>query len=374
MKRPEPEGNHDMVVTAVGPPVTSEFVDIDLMIQERLQKVDRLRNSLQLLKNSCLKEVRESHKVFSALTSSIENSHKAVVAAIEERQSEAERRVDKLVKELEEEIKHLKNRNTELGPTPSPLSLDELWHDDKSTALGLNSTPGYPERRDWFKVTMETDPSVGLTRKALSELMIMVKAELNRLSKLELKKIQKYTVDISLSLQTANAFLSVSEDRKQVRHTDKRQEVPDNPKRFDRVANVMCREAFSSGRYYWEVEVGEKMEWTLGVARQSVNRKGKFTVSPANGFWTLSLNEGQYEANTSHAVTPIFLEQKPRRVGVFLEYGEGRVSFYCGETGVNIFTFTDSFTDRLHPIFSPGRPHGGRNSAPLVINTCILTV
>ena len=56
-------------------------------------------------------------------------------------------------------------------------------------------------------------------------------------------------VDISLSPKTAHAFLSVSDDRKQVRHTDKHQEVPDNPKRFDRVANVLGRESFSSGRY-----------------------------------------------------------------------------------------------------------------------------
>ncbi|XP_042173518.1 bloodthirsty-related gene family, member 2 isoform X2 [Oncorhynchus tshawytscha] len=368
--RPEsPEESHN----------TLQVVDIDQMIQERLKKVDRLRHSLQLLKNSCVREVRESQKVFSALVSSMEKSHKAVVAAIEERQGEEERIVEKLVKELEQEILQLRNGDTDLRPCHSQQSHDELCGGgggggQKSVAVSTTSTTGYSERRDWSKVTMETDPCMGVTRRAVSDLMDVVKGELCRLSKAELKKIQKYT-DISLSPKTAHAFLSVSEDRKQVRHTDKHQEVPDNPKRFDRVANVLGRESFSSGRYYWEVEVGEKIEWNLGVARQSINRKGKFTVSPANGFWTLSLKSGgQYVANTSPTVTPVGLEQKPRKVGVFLDYVEGRVSFYCAETGVHIHTFTDGFTDRLHPLFSPGRQHGGRNIAPLTISTSFCSI
>lgn len=174
-------------------------------------------------------------------------------------------------------------------------------------------------------------------------------------------------MDVNLSAKTANSFLWVSDDRKQVRHTDKLQEVPENPKRFDRVGNVLAKESFASGRCYWKVEVGEKIEWTLGVARQSVNRKGKFTVCPANGFWTLSLKAGgQYIANTS-PVTQLALDQRPKKFGVFLDYNEGLVSFYCADSGVHIQTFTDKFTDRLHPFFSPGRMHGGRNAAPLVI-------
>lgn len=174
-------------------------------------------------------------------------------------------------------------------------------------------------------------------------------------------------MDVNLSTKSAHPSLSVSDNRKLVRRTDKLQEVPDNPKRFDRVANVVAKESFSSGRCYWEVEVGEKTEWSLGVVRQSINRKGRFTVCPANGFWTLGLKAGgQYIANTA-PVTPLALEQRPRKVAVFLDYTEGRVSFYCTESGVHIHTFTDTFSDRLNPFFSPGRLHGGKNAAPLSI-------
>ncbi|KAM4598058.1 bloodthirsty-related gene family, member 2 [Polymixia lowei] len=346
------------------PPTEEMVIDVSQMIQERLQKIERLKNSLQLLKNSCLREVRESQKVFSALVNSMEKSHKTVVAAIEERQTEEENRVETLVKELEREIKQLRNENNKFG---SRFHLDEESGDEEQVIMNITSTVCSSDMKDWSKVTMESDPCVGVTRTALSEMMNRIKGELNRLSKLELKRIQKYTAEVNLSAKTAHPVLSVSDDRKQVRHTDKFQEVPDNPKRFDRVANVLGRESFSDRRYYWEVEVGEKIEWSLGVVRQSINRKGKFTVCPANGFWTLSLKAGgQYVANTS-PVTPVALEQKPGKVGVFLDYAGGRVSFYCVETGVHIHTFTDAFTDRLHPFFSPGRLHGGRNAAPLII-------
>ncbi|XP_072224179.1 bloodthirsty-related gene family, member 2 [Leuresthes tenuis] len=345
------------------PPDEEMVIDVEQMIQERLQKIERLKYSLELQKSSYLREVRESQKVFSALVSAMEKSHKAVVAVIEEKQKEEETRVETLVKEIKQEIQELRKESSESDPQ---VSGDQS---DNPKQFVLPS-----EMKDWSKVTIETDPCIGVTRRALSDILEKIKVEVNRLAKTELKRIEKYTVDVSVSAKTAHPFLSVTDDRKQVRHTDKLQEVPDHPKRFDRVANVLGKESFSSGRCYWEVEVGNKIEWNLGVARQSINRKGKFTVCPANGFWTLSLKTGgQYIANTS-PVTIVALENRPRKVGVFLDYTEGRVSFYCAESGVHIYTFTDKFTDRIHPFFTPGRLHGGKNMAPLIISSSYCSI
>ncbi|KAM9843609.1 claudin k isoform 2-T2 [Aulostomus maculatus] len=269
------------------PPDDEMVIDVEQMIQERQQKIERLKNSLALQKSSYLREVRESQKVFSALVNAMEKSHKAVVAAIEERQKEEEKNVETLVKELECEIQELRKEMNETDPH----FLDNSDQSDSTNIVTMSivSSVQAPEFQDWSMVTIETDPCVGVTRRALSDMMDKVKMEVNRLSKSELKRIEKYTVDVNLSAKTAHPFLSVSDDRKQVRHTEKFQEVPDHPKRFDRVVNVLAKESFSSGRCYWEVEVGEKIEWNLGVVRQSINRKGKFTVCPGNGFWTLSL-------------------------------------------------------------------------------------
>lgn len=347
--------------------------DVEQMVQERLHKIERLKNSLEQQKSSYLREVRESQKTFSALVSAMEKSHKAVVTAIEGRQREEEKRVEKLIKELEQEIQDL--RKDPADDEPIPEANEGPSDEAEQVPVSVTQIPACPpEMKDWSRVTVEADPCIGVTRRALSEMVVKIKAEVNRLSKAELKRTEKYTVDISLSAKTAHPALSVSEDRKQVRHTDKLQEVSENPKRFDRVANILAKESFSCGRYYWEVDVGEKIEWNLGVVRQSINRKGKFTVCPTNGFWTLSLKAtGQYLANSS-PVTHLALDHRPKRVGVFLDYTEGRVSFYCSESGAHLYTFTDDFTDRLHPFFSPGRLHGGKNAAPLILSSSFCSI
>ncbi|XP_053347808.1 bloodthirsty-related gene family, member 2 [Clarias gariepinus] len=344
-------------------PVEKTQAEVDHMIKERVQKMDKLKQSLKVLKSSCLREVQESHRVFSTLLSAVEAAHKAVVAEVEEKQQEAENRVDRLVKELEIEITELESRQM----TPGDL-LDSKEYLRKS----FIHLPR--EMRDWSKVTLETEPCVGFARKAVTDFINAVRTEEKKLSKAELKRLQIYTADIRLNSRTAHPQLFISDDRKQVRHTDKQQEVPENPKRFDRVTNVLSKEAFISGRYYWEVDVGDKTDWDLGVVKQTVNRKGKFTVSPANGFWTLSLRNGnQYMANTLPP-TCLALKSKTRKVGIYLDYNGGRVSFFCPDSGIHIHTFTDKFTERLHPIFNPGRPHGGKNAEPLIIttNSCII--
>ncbi|XP_068605601.1 bloodthirsty-related gene family, member 2 [Brachionichthys hirsutus] len=354
------------------PPDEEMVIDSEQMILERLQKIERLKCSLEVQKNSFLKEVRESQKVFSALVNAIEKSHKEVVSAIEERKREEEQKAEALVEQLEQEIQQL--RTGAADSEPQVPSNSDQGDDAKQVSGKAVPTTNASDMKDWSKITVESDPCIGVTRRALSDVMDKIKAEVDRLSKAELKRTEKYAVDLNLSAQTAHAFLAVSEDRKRVRHTDKLQEVPDNPKRFEGAANVLAKESFSCERCYWEVEVGDKIEWSLGVARQSINRKGKFTVCPANGFWTLSLKAGgQHLANTC-PVTPLALDQKPRRVAVFLDYPAGRVSFYCTDSGVHIYTFTDTFTDKLHPFFNPGRLHGGKNAAPLILSSSFCSI
>uniref|UniRef100_A0A8C4SUQ4 B30.2/SPRY domain-containing protein n=1 Tax=Erpetoichthys calabaricus TaxID=27687 RepID=A0A8C4SUQ4_ERPCA len=100
-------------------------------------------------------------------------------------------------------------------------------------------------------------------------------------------KIKWQTADVTFDPETAHPYLIVSEDGKEVRDTDTRQRVTDNPKRFDRSPCVLAREGFTSGRHYWEVEVGGKTAWDLGVARESVNRKGDISLCDVTCWWSV---------------------------------------------------------------------------------------
>ncbi|XP_041088033.1 E3 ubiquitin-protein ligase TRIM39-like [Polyodon spathula] len=146
-------------------------------------------------------------------------------------------------------------------------------------------------------------------------------------------------VDVTLDPDTANPYLILSEDRKQVSVGDTRQDLPDNPERFDHVVSVLGRQGFTSGRHYWQVEVGEKAQWYVGVARDSINRKGVINLNPNNGYWTVWLKDGKFKALID---TSVPLSVKPRKVGVYLDYEEGQVSFNNVETRSHIYTFTET--------------------------------
>ncbi|XP_039373555.1 E3 ubiquitin-protein ligase TRIM39-like [Mauremys reevesii] len=178
--------------------------------------------------------------------------------------------------------------------------------------------------------------------------------------------LQRFGVDGSLDPDTAHPNLVLSEDRKRVRHGDTRQDLPDNPERFDYCYCVLGAEGFAGGRRYWEVEVGDKTKWALGVCRESVSRKGQVRLSPGNGYWVVWLWDGGYKACTS-PLTPLPVSVRPSQVGIFLDYEAGEVSFYNVTDRSHLFTFTDTFSGKLRPYFSPGLSAGGTNAAPLII-------
>lgn len=172
---------------------------------------------------------------------------------------------------------------------------------------------------------------------------------------------------VTLDPDTAHPKLILSEDCRCVKLGDRRQPVPDNPQRFDFVVSVLGSECFTAGCHYWEVYVGDKTKWILGVCSESVSRKGKVTASPANGHWLLRRSHGnEYEALTSPQ-TSFRLKEPPCCVGIFLDYEAGVISFYNVADESHIFTFTHTFSGSLRPFFEPCLHDGGKNVAPLII-------
>ncbi|XP_008175168.2 butyrophilin subfamily 1 member A1-like [Chrysemys picta bellii] len=178
---------------------------------------------------------------------------------------------------------------------------------------------------------------------------------------------QVYAVDVTLDPNTAHPNLVLSEDQKTVTYHDRRQDRPENPERFTTYPIVLGANRFTGGRFYWEVEMGDKTNWTVGVCRESVIRTGKVRLTPGNGYWTVWLRHEKYEACTSSPRTPLPVSVRPRRVGIFLDYGAGEVSFYNVTDRSHLFTFTDTFSGTLRPYFYVGYKEEGKNTAPLTI-------
>ncbi|XP_050777202.1 zinc finger protein RFP-like isoform X2 [Gopherus flavomarginatus] len=152
------------------------------------------------------------------------------------------------------------------------------------------------------------------------------------------EQIQHLWVDVTLDPDTAHAILILSEDRKSVRWGDTGQRRPNNLERFNCDPCVLGCEGFTSGRHCWEVEVGDGGGWSVGVAKESVARKGGISHSPEGGIWAVWRWWGQVQALTS-PVTPLPLSRVPSRIRVCLDCDRGQVTFIDAGDEAPIFTF-----------------------------------
>ncbi|KAG7259800.1 hypothetical protein CRUP_037890, partial [Coryphaenoides rupestris] len=247
-----------------------------------------------------------------------------------------------------------------------------------------------PQMKNWSKTHLKSEVTSGTLLQTVTHMMERFQEELRKLPELmfrtdvnighqasseqsvsrvipKVRRVQEFAEDVTFDPNTAHPRLIISVDGKQVCCGERHQPVLDTPERFDRVVCVLARQGFTSGRHYWEVKVGNKTDWDLGVARRSINRKGKITVSPAHGYWFLSLRDRTDYAFRTEPAMPLSPNLRPSRIGVFVDCDKGQVSFYDVEAKMLIYTFVDSFAGTIHPFFSPCTNKSGQNDAALII-------
>ncbi|XP_029902052.1 E3 ubiquitin-protein ligase TRIM21-like [Myripristis murdjan] len=336
--------------------------EIQQMIQKRRVKIQEIKRSVELSREDADREIADSVRVFTALMQSVERGQAELIDMIEEKQKTTEKQAEGFIKELQQEISELMRRSTEV---------EQLSHTEDHLHL-LQSFPSLsapPHTKNWTEVRVHRSSYVGSVRRAVAQLGETLSKEMKKLcADLELRRVQQFEVDVTLDPDTAHPALILSDDGKQVNYGDVKKNLPDNPERFSCCANVVGKQSFSSGRFYYEVQVKGKTDWDLGVARESINRKGKITLNPKNGYWTIWLrNKNEYKANAGPGVR-LSLKSQPQKVGVFVDYEEGLVSFYDVDTAALIYSYSGcSFTEKFHPFFSPCFNDGGKNLAPLII-------
>nr|XP_020139181.1 ret finger protein-like 4A [Microcebus murinus] len=172
-------------------------------------------------------------------------------------------------------------------------------------------------------------------------------------------RVLKFQVDVTLDVDTANNHLLISEDLRSVRYGPIKQDRRECAESFSHALCVLGSPRFTSGRHYWEVEVGASDEWDVGVCRESVPRSGKILMSSAHGFWTLSLRARTYFSANTVPRTALWVSPRLRRVGIFLDVDLGNITFWDIRDGSHIFTFTRiSASEPLRPFFSPSTSSG----------------
>uniref|UniRef100_A0A3B4BBC7 Uncharacterized protein n=1 Tax=Periophthalmus magnuspinnatus TaxID=409849 RepID=A0A3B4BBC7_9GOBI len=286
------------------------------MVEQRRLKIQKLQSSVEQSQTAAHTEMATGLEAFNALIECVQRSREAFIQKLQERQRHTQKQAEALILQLQQEICALQQRSTEA---------ETLQHSEDHLHFLLHCTTLTPPTglKDWSKVTLETETYEGTAGRALVE----------------------------LEDNTAQVNLSVSDDLKQV-HLTYLRNFTDSPLRFT-WWTVLTKQNFSSGTFYFKVQVKDKTSWYLGVAKQSVNRKNTNALTSNYGYWCLYMkNIGEFEACSDPAVL-LSLKCPPQNVGVFVDYDEGLVSFYDADSADLIYSFTDcSFSEKLFPFLN----------------------
>uniref|UniRef100_A0A8C1SBG8 NACHT, LRR and PYD domains-containing protein 12-like n=1 Tax=Cyprinus carpio TaxID=7962 RepID=A0A8C1SBG8_CYPCA len=180
------------------------------------------------------------------------------------------------------------------------------------------------------------------------------------------KGLRKYACVLTLDLNTANTLLALSERNRKVTCVREKQPYPDHPERFDDCLQVLCRESLTE-RCYWEAE------WSGGgvymsVIYKEISKKGNgyFRFIRNEKSWSLNCTGEVFIVHHSNCDRNTFVSSSSKRVGVYLDWAAGTLSFYSvsdTHTLTHLHTFNSTFTEPLYAGF--GFFYSGSSSVSL---------
>lgn len=160
-----------------------------------------------------------------------------------------------------------------------------------------------------------------------------------------------FSEDVSLDPDTAHPRLTLSEDNKSVKIGALRKGIV-TKKRFEERQCVLGMEGYDTGRHYWEVDLGKKTQWGVGVTQDTENIDKNIKMHPETGYWSICLEGGALKTS-EEPPTVLPIELKPEKLGVFLNCTRQKISFFNVEKQCHIHSFSVTSTKKLYPLFGP---------------------
>ncbi|KAM4564394.1 tripartite motif-containing protein 16-like [Fundulus diaphanus] len=333
-------------------------------IQQRIQDQEKdaklLQQEVETFNVSADKVVEDSEKLFTELIRLIQKISSHVKQKIRSQQETEVSRVKELQEKLEQEITELKRKDAELKQLsdtedhsqfllnyPSLSALSESTHSPSINVRPLryfeDKTAAVSELRAEFKDIMrDTWKNISLKITKVDVLLLEPEPKTRA-------EFLKYSQDITLDPNTANAKLLLSDGDRKVNLTDQLQSYPDHRDRFTDHVQVLSRESLT-GRCYWEVE------WRGGgvdvaVSYKNITRAG-WPDECLFGFndksWLLHCFTNSYTCCHNYIHTPVS-GPVSSRIGVYLDHRAGILRFYSvSDTMTLLHRVRATFTQPLY--------------------------
>uniref|UniRef100_UPI00358F6152 E3 ubiquitin-protein ligase TRIM11-like isoform X2 n=1 Tax=Myxine glutinosa TaxID=7769 RepID=UPI00358F6152 len=141
----------------------------------------------------------------------------------------------------------------------------------------------------------------------------------------------------SLDPNSANPYIKISRDLRTATRTETDNQYPEHLDRFDRLAQVLSSDCFSSGRHYWEVDVRSR-SWRIGICLNSIGRKGNECWLGRNPeSWCLRKYENKYYTRHNNRGTLLSVPGNPERFGFLLDCEEGEFTCFGDSRVLHVF-------------------------------------
>ncbi|XP_040204015.1 putative tripartite motif-containing protein 75 isoform X2 [Rana temporaria] len=157
--------------------------------------------------------------------------------------------------------------------------------------------------------------------------------------------------EITLDEDTAHNNVYLLDDKKTACRITKNLNRPQLPNIFTILPQVMSSQSFSSGRHYWDVDVGGSSQWRVGMCFPSID-KAQYYADLGNNpvSWCLERNANQLLVKHGYkSATPLAGNASVTKVRISLDYEAGQISFYELVFPIrHLHTFTGIFTEPMH--------------------------
>ncbi|XP_073731914.1 E3 ubiquitin/ISG15 ligase TRIM25-like [Misgurnus anguillicaudatus] len=361
--------NHD-TVSAAAERTEKQWVlgDTKRKYHQRMKQIGKefkdVRDIIESNKRSAQAAVEDTEKIFTQLIRSIERRRSEVIQLIRHQEKTAVSRAEERLERLKQEIDDLRRKEAELeklSQTDDHIYFLQSFQ-SLSVSLGCKDEPNIT-----FTSQLSFDDvmkSVSILEEKLKDFYKEIDKISDRVTSVKItpnnepktrQDFLQYSCQLTLDTNTMNKSLHLSESNRRISWTERVQQYPAHPYRFDNVCQVLCRESVC-GRCYWEIEFSADVFGVgISVSYKSISRKFqgdecKFGFNDQS--WSLYCRPSSCSFSHNNKRTDIPVDLSSCIIGVYVDHSAGSLAFYRVSDTMNlIHRAHTTFTKPLYPGF-----------------------
>ncbi|KAM6317500.1 E3 ubiquitin-protein ligase RNF135 [Podargus strigoides] len=337
-----------------------EIWDISKQLDMTAETIHLLREDLNKAQEYASQIKSQITKDFCCMKEYVERQERNTLMFIEEEQKAAQQKTEEKIHQLCVEVNELIDIKAGMGNLPerhrykgSPSTVNKITLDEKLNVV-KSAVEDLKRKLEFLLLEKYTQqfppvqpPDVHQETNACS---LSAESAANTPEPMISSQFSQWADDVTFDLTRVYKRLAITAQKRKVMVSSYPTDYEPSPNRFC-ISQVMCSQSFSTGCHYWEVITKDSNGWAVGVAQEMIGKRDK--LGRTEHSWCVEWLGPKNQLSAWHRDQEILLhEDKPLKVGVFLELQKKTVSFYSiTDKEVLLHTFEINASYPLYPAF-----------------------